>query len=466
MKVRKAHVVAGFLMMVLGTVAFPAFALRSHVLYTWTGAEGTHIAKVADYWNENLAEKYGFKVIVSQLGRDEFFSKMMTMIPSKTDTWQAFMVFNFYIPSFAEEGYILPLEKYYEDPEVFLQTYTKPLEAALKMVSYKGSIYGFPEVVVSEGILRYRKDLVEELLSNEGWRQKYRNLSKEVLGVEMEPKPPEEWTWDDYLAAAIFFTRKYNPDSPTEYGTTFQGLSTFGVQFAALFYEILRSFGGDIIKDGEVIVNSPEGLKAISFLLDQKIKYDVVPPDVHRYEAFENFAAFQSGNVAFGIDWDWDSLHLTDPQQSPLVWDKMGETIPPKGPAGRAAYIQCFAWVINNYTSDQAKEDMTKFLAFASGSEVGVTLGLQQGIPPATYIPAVLSLEKGFDQRAIDHYTFYYEKILSGKEVTPVFWPLIPGVPEIYTAISNALGRALAQEISYEDALKVMEEDIKKVVGK
>ncbi|MBC7217588.1 MAG: extracellular solute-binding protein [Candidatus Caldatribacterium sp.] len=457
----------GFLIvMIVGLVTFSAFALRSHVLYTWTGAEGTHVTKVADLWNEKFAEKYGFKVVVNQVGRDEFFSKMMTMIPSRTDTWQAFMVFNFYIPTFAEEGYILPLDKYYEDPAFFLPTYTKPLESALAMVSYKGSIYGFPEVVVSEGILRYRKDLIERLLSDEEWKQKYRSLSKEVLGLELEPKPPEEWMWDDYLAAAIFFTKKYNPDSPTEYGTTFQGLSTFGVQFAALFYEVLRSFGGDIIEDGKVTVNSPEGLKAISFILDLKNKYDVVPPDVHRYEAFENFAAFQSGNVAFGIDWDWDSLHLTDPQQSPLVWDKMAETIPPKGPAGRAAYIQCFAWVINNYTSEQAKEDMARFLAFASGSEEGVVLGLQQGIPPATYIPGVLSPEKGFDQRTIDHYTFYYESILSGKVVTPVFWPLVPGVPEIYTAISNALGRALAQEISYEEALKVMEEEIGKVIGK
>lgn len=459
----------GRILLVIGIVSLighSAFALRTHVLYTWAGAEGTHASRVAAYWNENFGAKYGFTVRVQQVGREEFFSKMITMITSKTDTWQAYMVFNFYIPSFAEAGCLVPLDKYYKDPEFFLPNYTTPLKAALDMVSYKGSIYGAPQVVVSEGILRYREDLIQKLLSNPEWKAKYKNLAKTVLGKDLEPKHPNEWDWDDYLATAIFFTKKYNPDSPTDYGTVFEGLSAFGVQFAAYYYEIFKSFGGDLIKNGKAAVDTPEGMQAISYLLDLRRKYEVVPPDVHKYEAFEEFTAFQSGKVAFGLDWDWDTLHLTNPEESPLVWDKMKETIPPKGPGGRAAYVQEFAWVINNYTSEQAKEDMARFLLFASCSKEGVLRGLQTGIPPGTYIPEVLSTKEGFSQVAIDHYKFYYERLLSGKEVNPVYWPLVPAAPEIYTSISNALGRALSGEISYKKALEIMEKEINDALKK
>jgi len=445
------------------TVTTPA-GLREHVLYTWEGAEGTAVSNAAKYWNEHYAKKYGFTVKVSQWGREEFFSKMVNMITSNTDTWQAYMVFNFYIPSFVESGSLAPLSDYFKDPEYFLPEYTKPLKVAVDLASYKGEIYGSSQVIVSEGILRYRKDLIERLLKDSAWQSKYKSLAKEHLGMELDPKNPDEWNWNDYLATALFFTKKYNPDSPTDYGTVFEGLSAFGVQFAAYWYEILESFGGTLFKDGKVAVNSPEGLESLKYLLDLRRKWEVVPPDVHRYEAFEEYTAFQSGKVAFGLDWDWDTLHLLNPKESPLVYDKMEETIPPKGPGGRCAYVQQFAWVINEHTSEQAKKDMARFLMWASHSKEGVLTTLKAGIPAGTYIPEILTTDYGFSNEEIKHYKFYYEKILSGTVVRPVYWPLVPTAPDIYTNISNILGMALAGEVSYEDALKMMEDKLKALI--
>jgi multiple sugar transport system substrate-binding protein len=370
------------------------------------------------------------------------------------------MVFNFYIPSFAQAGYIAPIDSYYKDSQVFLPSYRKPLKVAHEMVSYKGSIYGAPQVVVSLGILRYRDDLIKRLQTDEAWKTAYRNLAKKMLQKDLSPKPPDQWTWDDFLATAIFFTKKHNPDSPTEFGTVFQGQSQFGVQFAAHFFGILSSFGGKLVEGTKAAVNSPQGLQAIRFLLDLKRKYDVVPPDVHRYEAFEEFSAFQSGKVAMGLDWDWDTLHLAEQKESPLVFEKMKETIPPQGPGGRATYVQEFAWVVNKYSPFQAQQGMARFLMFASSSREGVLEGLKTGIPPGVYYPDLLTTAKGFSQAAIDHYKFYYERFLGGQEVKKVFWPLVPGSQEVFKGISTALGRALAGEISYEQALRTMEQAI------
>ncbi len=439
---------------------------NEYSLYTWSGAEGTQVSNMAKYWNDNFGPKYGFKVNVVQLGRDEFFTKMVTMITSKSDTWHSFMVFNFFVSTFADAGLLAPVDKYYDDPEIFLPTYTMPLKSAQDMLSYGGSTYGFPQVVVSEGLLRYRSDLIEQLLTDESWKAKYSELAMDNLGKELEPKQPIDWDWDDYLATAIFFTKKYNPDSPTEFGTVFEGLSESGVQFPAFFYEFLVSFGGTLVKDGKAVLNSDKGLQALSYLLDLRRKYEVVPADVHRYEAFEEVAAFQSGKVAMGLDWDWDTTYLASQDESPLIWDKMKETLPPKGPGGRAAYVQEFGWVINNYISEEAKNDMAKFLSFASSSKEGVLESLKVGIPAGVYVPELLTEEEGFSKTEIDHYNFYYNELLSGDEVQAVYWPLVVNAEQIYSTMAKTLGRALAGEIVYDEALNIMEKDINDALAK
>ena len=447
--------------LVLGLIVLGAcaWAADTYTLYTWSGAEGTEIESLSKYWNANFAAKEGFTVAVVQFGRDEFFSKMVSMITSKSDTWQAFMVFNFYVPSFAQDGNLMPLDKYYNDSQYLKPTYTRHIKSGLDMLSYDGKIYGVPQTIVSLGTLRYRSDLIDQLLKSQAWKAKYGSISNKVLGKTLQPKRPDQWTWDDYIAAALFFTKKYNPDSPTEFGTVFQGKSATGVQFPATFYPMLRSMGGDIIRDGKSIINSTEGMKAISYLLDLRLKYEVVPPDVYTYEAFEEYGAFQTGKVAFGIDWDWDAAHLVNKGESPNVFDKMKETVPPAGPIGRFAYVQEFGWVINNYTTDSAKDGMAKFLLWASASDEGIQTSLKTGIPPGAFDPKIME-GAGLDTQLANHYFFYYDNILNAKKVGAAFWPLVPAAPEIYTSIANNLGQALGSGLAYGAALSNTEKDI------
>ena len=61
------------------------------------------------------------------------------------------------------------------------------------------------------------------MLNGEYEQATYKKIALEQLGKELEPKDPADWTWDDYLAASFFFTKAYNPDSPTEYGNFTHG---------------------------------------------------------------------------------------------------------------------------------------------------------------------------------------------------------------------------------------------------
>jgi len=167
MKMKRLLIFSLATLLILSVIPFLTYAgkgEREHMVYSWSGPEGAQIAKLAEYWNQNFAGDEGFTVKVHEFGREEFFTKMVTMITSKSDTWQGFMVFNFYIPSFAEGGNLVALDKYFNDSEYFKSEYTKPLKASMEMVSYNGQAYGAPQVVVSIGQLRYREDLINKLL--------------------------------------------------------------------------------------------------------------------------------------------------------------------------------------------------------------------------------------------------------------------------------------------------------------
>lgn len=47
-------------------------------------------------------------------------------------------------------------------------------------------------------LLLYRKDLIEKLISDAEWREKYVALAKQELGRDLEPKYPANWNWDDF----------------------------------------------------------------------------------------------------------------------------------------------------------------------------------------------------------------------------------------------------------------------------
>ena len=68
----------------------------------------------------------------------------------------------------------------------------------------------------------YRTDLIAKLLSDPAWQAKYTEIAQAKLGKALAPKDPDQWTWDDYAATAMFFTKSINSDSPTRYGTVLQ----------------------------------------------------------------------------------------------------------------------------------------------------------------------------------------------------------------------------------------------------
>ncbi|NOU72478.1 extracellular solute-binding protein [Paenibacillus sp. LMG 31458] len=139
-----------------------------------------------------------------------------------------------------------------KDPTYDLSRFFEKLLDAYK---YKGDLYALPSDL-DLGLLWYNKDIFDK------------------AGI---PYPNENWTWDDYLSAAKKLT---SGDGPAKvYGTEFPSYTTF-----------LWQNGADMIStDGKTsTIDSPEAVKAITFVADLVNKHKVAPKPGSDEDKFQN----------------------------------------------------------------------------------------------------------------------------------------------------------------------------------
>ncbi|NMC82986.1 MAG: extracellular solute-binding protein [Armatimonadetes bacterium] len=124
----------------------------------------------------------------------------------------------------------------------------------LKAFIYQGKHYGIPKDFTTQ-VMYYNKDLFDK------------------AGV---PYPTRDWTWSDMLSAARKMTLDFNNDGR---------IDQFGLQFSSGLvgvYGFSRQAGGDFFVTDEQgtprksTINSPEVLKALTFLRDLNFKDEVV----------------------------------------------------------------------------------------------------------------------------------------------------------------------------------------------
>lgn len=118
---------------------------------------------------------------------------------------------------------------------------------------HEGRYYGIP-IVGGSQILFYRKDLFEDTAILRDFQKQY----------QLSLRPPRTWT--EFNGIARFFTREYNPDSPTRHGTSLAGVTD--EELAPEILIRLWSYGGSIWdKYNRVSLNTPEIAKAFTSLL-------------------------------------------------------------------------------------------------------------------------------------------------------------------------------------------------------
>ncbi|AEQ53073.1 extracellular solute-binding protein [Pelagibacterium halotolerans] len=356
----------------LMAAAMPLAGVQAAVtVLGWPGGpEETALRAVADIYNgqEGLAEEDRVEVLF--FARDGFWDKLQADLAAGTQAFDLNLIATYSIGRYAP--FMEPVTLSDEAEAVYG-------ESVLSTMQFEGNQYGVP-TDLSLHFMYFREDLIEGLLGDPAAAETYGDISEEYLGTRLEPKAPDEWTWDDYAATALYFTQAVNPDSPTRYGTVLQMQNLL---FNMMVWQsTARSYGGNWMDDeGNITVDSEAYRRGLELY---KLLYDAgaTPADSTSYEFPEANAAFVSGQVATMLQWNGAAGELTNPETAPAIADTVAIVAPPSGDEGRFTHIHGLGFGLNQNAPN--KDGALAFLQWLSTEEAALAYAANSGAPALT----------------------------------------------------------------------------------
>ncbi|WP_426230488.1 ABC transporter substrate-binding protein [Pararhizobium sp. DWP3-4] len=365
-RIRKGGLLA---VAIAGLLAGPAFA-KVTVLGWPGGPEETALRAAADVYNAKPGVSENDKVELLFFNRDGFWDKLQADLAAGSKAFDVNLLATYSIGRYAP--FMEPVALSEEAASVYG-------DAVLKTMQYESKQFGVP-TDLSLHFMYYRKDLIDGLMKDDAGKAKYAEISEKHLGKKLEPKTPDEWTWDDYAATALYFSQSVNPDSPTRYGTVLQLKNLLFNMM--VFQSIPRAYGGNWMDDaGKITVNSDAYRKGLE---TYKLLYDAgaTPRDSLSYEFAEANAAYTSGQVAAMMQWNAAASDLTNKEKSPAVADVTDTVAPPAGPEGRFTHIHGLGFGLNKNAENKAGAQA--FIKWLSSKEAALTYARHNGAPALT----------------------------------------------------------------------------------
>lgn len=392
------------------------------------GPEEAALRAVTEIYNAKADVAEENKVELLFTSRDGFFDKLQVDLAAGSTAFDVNLIATYSIGRYAP--FMEPITLSDQAGAVFGDT-------VLKTMQFDDQQYGVP-TDLSLHFLYYRTDLIDALLADDAAKAKYAEISQQHLGKAMEPKAPADWTWEDFVANALYFSQSVNPDSPTRYGTVIQAKNLLFNMM--VFHSWPRSYGGNWMDDaGTITVDSEAYRTALS---QAKMLFDLgaTPPDSTSYEYAEANAAYSSGQVAAMVQWNAAAGELTAAQAA------TGTTAPPAGPDGKFTHIHGLGLGLNKAAEN--KEGAIAFLQWLSTEEAALAYAKAGGAPGlAAETAAKLAADRP-DLVQVGEYASTYGFVMNGgtsekalsvyeaqaKEFTG-FWA---GTQDLDTAMSNA----------------------------
>jgi multiple sugar transport system substrate-binding protein len=312
----------------------------------------TAVKGLLPYFTDNT----GIEVNLRTLPQQYLLDKIITDYKSSTRQTDIYMFDIPWLPYIASNGYIADISEFINSPDFDKDLY---LPGCLKYYSeFEGKYYGVPFNYAPQ-LLYYRKDLFNDKKLGKEFEKRYKT----------KLRPPR--TWLEFNAVAEFFTKKCNPDSPVEYGT-----SVATAYFEMLAPELfIRSwaYGGQVFnKDNKVVIYSQENIKAFTNFCKT---LDFTSPDVLNYNIERTTYDFYMGKTAMLINFCSYITEINDRFKSKIVGKIGYEKIPGKSPV-------LGGWSLGLSPHTQKREEAFKFINWACGKDICTYFTILEGQSP------------------------------------------------------------------------------------
>lgn len=395
----------------------------------WPGPEGDAMADVVDGYNAGIGKDAGITVQMTLLSRQDTFSKEATLMATKSSDQDIYFVASYNVGQFSASL----------DPLTGVDT-ANYFPVAVDGLSQDGELYALP-LDVSNHFLLYRKDLIDGLLNDPAQVETYRSIAEQAIGEARDPKPADQWDWDDFKAMAAYFSVSANPASPTQYGTILPAKNL--LYNTMIWDDVLWGSGGSWTNDaGEANLNTPEAVAAVNVYADIYTN-GWTSPDSSQAEFPETQAALKSGNVAFGLQWSAGFAELNDPERSPDVAGKIAiATVP-----GGKTHVHALAVAMNKYSQNKAAAG--NFFDYLATTDAMETYAQSGGIPA---MPAVLAANEDLNPA--------FGQIAESIEKYGYSVPVFPNTFQAYSKLAEDLSSAWIGEVPAEEALATANDDL------
>lgn len=303
----------------------------------------------------------------------------------------------------------------------------------LENCMYEGRYWGIP-IIGGLQIMFYRRDLFEN--------HSVRKAFKDRFGIPLAPP----CTWTEFNGIASFFTREYNPDSPTLYGTSLAG--NLDEALAPEILIRLWSFGGKIWdKYNRVCLNTPENIQAIQNILET-LKYTATPPLETTID--QTVADFCSGRTAMLITYAEYANMISRSIHNNIIGRAGYEPIPGRTPASVGWNLG-----LNPYTS--RSDEAYWYFQWLSRKDISVYMTILDGQSPAVAPYQSHELLKLYPWLELTEKSFKYCRKRNGPYSKN---SLIIPQSRIEAVLCDVLKNILNNSLSIQDALAQGQEEM------
>jgi ABC-type glycerol-3-phosphate transport system substrate-binding protein len=391
----------------------PAWTQAPVTLNVWASPDNADA--LADIGQRFMQANPNIKVTVTPISWEVLYPRMLADIASRTgafdvSTWDV-MTAGAMAPGFID------LAKFREEnPALVDRAYD--LKDFNPTIWHIGGVWAGKNIGIpfynNTMLFYYRKDY----FADPKLQAKFREEFKRDLKVPT--------TWQQTVDVAKFFTKKFNPDSPTDYGIAlmFPRTHTLFYMYVLWFAPYRRSADG-LKKFGPVDLDygdyftakkapafaSPEGVKAVQ---DMKalLPYSPDPLGADYGETLESFAR---GTVAMVPQWTGVWAAFREAQALKPIDQKVGVALMPGG------HSVSGIWGLGINVASKHKAEAFKFLQFATNKANDKAKFIKFGVAPSR-----ISTLKDQEARRLDPRV----AVLEATYPTQAYRPRIPQEPK------------------------------------
>lgn len=378
----------------------------------------------------------GKKIIFDLLPYDELETLLYQQSEEKSSYYDGFLMDITWLEGLVESGIVQNLDEFKRNNAAFFDGFVDGMLKNLGM--YVESLYGIPFMSGAQ-MLFYQKDLFE----NQNLQMRFKRMYGEELGIPQ--------TWAQFNLVAGFFTKAINEYSPVKYGASIPNGKN--VYTTISFLSRLWSYGSRIFDGrGNVMIYNSNSIAALKSFVEA-YRY-TSGRELHTWNDVAD--EFSEGDSAMVILYDSDAGDINNYTKSKVARNLGYALIP-----GGTPVLGGWSLGLNRY--GKHTRDAENFLLWACGDQNQILLPLLGGstLRKEFYISSDLENLQPWKSLILESYR------QSRRREMPEILDESRWKNNIYTTlISKEIVRVMDGEISEEEAVKQMEENIKKLVAR